>query len=79
MKNEKNGLETPMISDNKDLFYSSIIYDRDFERTSVYSEVGAGKYVPRAFLVDPEPGTMDSVFIIEFLIEYLFLHTQMLT
>lgn len=38
MQNDKNGLKTPMISDdvyeiimkNKDLFDSSIIYDRDF-------------------------------------------------
>ena len=26
-----------------------------------YNEVGANKYVPRAVLVDLEPGTMDSV------------------
>jgi len=32
------------------------------ERISVYyNEVGANKYVPRAVLVDLEPGTMDSV------------------
>ena len=32
------------------------------ERISVYyNEAGAGKYVPRAVLVDLEPGTMDSV------------------
>ena len=32
------------------------------ERISVYyNEIGANKYVPRAVLVDLEPGTMDSV------------------
>jgi len=32
------------------------------ERISVYyNEVGANKYVPRAVLVDLEPGTMDSI------------------
>jgi hypothetical protein len=32
------------------------------ERISVYyNEIGANKYVPRAVLVDLEPGTMDAV------------------
>ena len=36
--------------------------DLQLERISVYyNEVGANKYVPRAVLVDLEPGTMDSV------------------
>ncbi|KAI3611431.1 tubulin beta chain [Moniliophthora roreri] len=36
--------------------------DLQLERISVYyNEIGANKYVPRAVLVDLEPGTMDSV------------------
>ena len=36
--------------------------DLQLERINVYyNEAGAGKYVPRAILVDLEPGTMDSV------------------
>ena len=36
--------------------------DLQLERINVYyNEVGANKYVPRAVLVDVEPGTMDSV------------------
>ncbi|KAG5651374.1 hypothetical protein H0H81_008908 [Sphagnurus paluster] len=36
--------------------------DIQLERISVYyNEIGANKYVPRAVLVDLEPGTMDSV------------------
>jgi len=36
--------------------------DLQLERISVYyNEVGANKYVPRAVLVDLEPGTMDAV------------------
>ncbi|KAJ7641418.1 beta-tubulin 1 tubb1 [Roridomyces roridus] len=36
--------------------------DLQLERISVYyNEVGGGKYVPRAVLIDLEPGTMDSV------------------
>jgi hypothetical protein len=36
--------------------------DLQLERISVYyNEAGANKYVPRAVLVDLEPGTMDSV------------------
>lgn len=36
--------------------------DLQLERISVYyNEVGSNKYVPRAVLVDLEPGTMDSV------------------
>ena len=36
--------------------------DLQLERVNVYyNEVGANKYVPRAVLVDLEPGTMDSV------------------
>ena len=36
--------------------------DLQLERVNVYyNEVGANKYVPRAILVDLEPGTMDSV------------------
>ena len=36
--------------------------DLQLERISVYyTETGANKYVPRAVLVDLEPGTMDSV------------------
>lgn len=36
--------------------------DLQLERINVYyNEVGANKYVPRAVLVDLEPGTMDSV------------------
>jgi tubulin beta len=36
--------------------------DLQLERISVYyNEIGANKYVPRAILVDLEPGTMDSV------------------
>lgn len=36
--------------------------DEQLERINVYyNEVGANKYVPRAVLVDLEPGTMDSV------------------
>lgn len=47
-------------------FLSSGAYNGDsdlqLERISVYyNEAGAGKYVPRAVLVDLEPGTMDSV------------------
>ena len=35
---------------------------RDLERVNVYyNEATGGKYVPRAVLVDLEPGTMDSV------------------
>jgi hypothetical protein len=36
--------------------------DLQLERISVYyNEIGANKYVPRAVLIDLEPGTMDSV------------------
>ncbi|KAJ7882179.1 beta-tubulin [Mycena olivaceomarginata] len=36
--------------------------DLQLERISVYyNEVGGNKYVPRAVLIDLEPGTMDSV------------------
>ena len=36
--------------------------DLQLERINVYyNEAGSGKYVPRAILVDLEPGTMDSV------------------
>ena len=36
--------------------------DMQLERISVYyNEIGSNKYVPRAVLVDLEPGTMDSV------------------
>lgn len=36
--------------------------DQQLERISVYyNEIGANKYVPRAVLVDLEPGTMDAV------------------
>ena len=36
--------------------------DLQLERVNVYyNEAGVGKYVPRAILVDLEPGTMDSV------------------
>src|SRR6202044_1325232 len=36
--------------------------DLQLERINVYyNEAGGGKYVPRAILVDLEPGTMDSV------------------
>ena len=36
--------------------------DQQLERISVYyNETGGNKYVPRAVLVDLEPGTMDSV------------------
>lgn len=36
--------------------------DLQLEKISVYyNETGANKYVPRAVLVDLEPGTMDSV------------------
>jgi len=36
--------------------------DLQLERISVYyNEVGTSKYVPRAILVDLEPGTMDSI------------------
>ncbi len=36
--------------------------DLQLERINVYfSEASGGKYVPRAILVDLEPGTMDSV------------------
>lgn len=36
--------------------------DLQLERISVYyNEIGSNKYVPRAVLVDLEPGTMDSV------------------
>ena len=36
--------------------------DLQLERINVYfNEVTGGKYVPRAVLVDLEPGTMDSV------------------
>lgn len=36
--------------------------DQQLERINVYyNEVGSNKYVPRAVLVDLEPGTMDSV------------------
>merc|ERR1719317_162280 len=36
--------------------------DLQLERINVYyNEAGGGKYVPRAVLVDLEPGTMDSV------------------
>lgn len=36
--------------------------DLQLERISVYyNEIGANKYVPRAILVDLEPGTMDAV------------------
>lgn len=36
--------------------------DLQLERISVYyNETGGNKYVPRAVLVDLEPGTMDSV------------------
>jgi tubulin beta len=36
--------------------------DLQLERISVYyNETGANKYVPRAVLIDLEPGTMDSV------------------
>ena len=36
--------------------------DLQLERINVYyNEAAAGKYVPRAILVDLEPGTMDSV------------------
>ncbi|KAL4974711.1 tubulin beta-2 chain [Aspergillus desertorum] len=38
------------------------VSDLQLERMNVYfNEVGANKYVPRAVLVDLEPGTMDSV------------------
>lgn len=36
--------------------------DLQMERINVYyTEANGGKYVPRAILVDLEPGTMDSV------------------
>jgi tubulin beta len=36
--------------------------DLQLERVNVYyNEVGSNKYVPRAVLVDLEPGTMDSI------------------
>eukprot|EP00091_Calanus_sinicus_P002792 TRINITY_DN12901_c0_g1_i1.p1 TRINITY_DN12901_c0_g1~~TRINITY_DN12901_c0_g1_i1.p1 ORF type:complete len:123 (-),score=3.18 TRINITY_DN12901_c0_g1_i1:63-431(-) len=36
--------------------------DLQLERINVYyNEAGSGKYVPRAVLVDLEPGTMDAV------------------
>ena len=36
--------------------------DQQLERINVYyNETGSNKYVPRAVLVDLEPGTMDSV------------------
>ena len=36
--------------------------DLQLERISVYyNKIGANKYVPRAVLIDLEPGTMDSV------------------
>lgn len=36
--------------------------DLQLERISVYyNEIGSNKYVPRAVLIDLEPGTMDSV------------------
>jgi tubulin beta len=36
--------------------------DIQLERIAVYyNETGANKYVPRAILVDLEPGTMDSI------------------
>lgn len=36
--------------------------DLQLERINVYyNEIGSNKYVPRAVLVDLEPGTMDSV------------------
>lgn len=36
--------------------------DTQLERINVYyNEAAAGKYVPRAVLVDLEPGTMDSI------------------
>jgi len=36
--------------------------DLQLERISVYyNETGANKYVPRAVLIDLEPGTMDAV------------------
>lgn len=36
--------------------------DLQLERINVYfNEAGSGKYVPRAILVDLEPGTMDSI------------------
>ena len=36
--------------------------DLQLERINVYyNEAGSAKYVPRAVLVDLEPGTMDSV------------------
>ena len=36
--------------------------DLQLERVNVYyNEAAAGKYVPRAVLIDLEPGTMDSI------------------
>jgi len=36
--------------------------DVQLERINVYyNEAGSGKYVPRAVLIDLEPGTMDSI------------------
>jgi tubulin beta len=36
--------------------------DLQLERINVYyNEASAGKYVPRAVLIDLEPGTMDSI------------------
>ena len=36
--------------------------EQQLERINVYfNEAGSGKYVPRAILVDLEPGTMDAI------------------
>ncbi|KAI9333161.1 Tubulin/FtsZ, GTPase domain-containing protein, partial [Zopfochytrium polystomum] len=41
--------------------YSGSIPDEQLQRINVYyNEASSGKYVPRAVLVDLEPGTMDS-------------------
>ena len=46
---------------NRDGLYTGT-NDLQLERINVYyNEVGSNKYVPRAVLVDLEPGTMDSI------------------
>jgi tubulin beta len=43
-------------------FYKMFHVNFQLERINVYyNEASGGKYVPRAVLVDLEPGTMDSV------------------
>lgn len=54
-----------MISDEHGIDQSGMYHgdsDLQLERINVYyTEANGGKYVPRAILVDLEPGTMDAV------------------